>query len=245
MLILPESDSTKRCKDFFTKSWMSCPKTMSILMMTAMMVMIGCGTLCIELICYSLEAKCLICVYIATSVHFDPRTSVSVNTFTPFVIGVFFAQKIPQIIAIPCTTLLKHYLLIRYSFPWFFIQVFDIHFNILNTWTFPLTNQLIICKGDTSPKWLVIYRPPGHVCGQFSRSMIDTLFKVFPAANKSFPPSLASCLAKASGASELSANINANVNVNRTVYKYKYKYKYLYAINVCLAKASGASELFA
>ena len=79
-----------------------------------------------------------------------------------------------------------------------------------------MTNQLIICKGDTSPKWLVIYRPPGHVCGQFSRSMIDTLFKVFPAANKSFPPSLASCLAKASGASELSANINANVNVNRT-----------------------------
>ena len=94
-----------------------------------------------------------------------------------------------------------------------------------------MTNQLIICKGDTSPKWLVIYRPPGHVCGQFSRSMIDTLFKVFPAANKSFPPSLASCLAKASGASELSANINANVNVNRTVYKYKYIYKYLYAIN--------------
>ena len=94
-----------------------------------------------------------------------------------------------------------------------------------------MANQLIICKGDTSPKWLVIYRPPGHVCGQFSRSMIDTLFKVFPAANKSFPPSLASCLAKASGASELSANINANVNVNRTVYKYKYKYKYLYAIN--------------
>ena len=68
-----------------------------------------------------------------------------------------------------------------------------------------MTNQLIICKGDTSPKWLVIYRPPGHVCGQFSRSMIDTLFKVFPAANKSFPPSLASCLAKASSASELFA----------------------------------------
>ena len=69
-----------------------------------------------------------------------------------------------------------------------------------------MTNQLIICKGDTSPKWLVIYRPPGHVCGQFSRSMIDTLFKVFPAAaNKSFPPSVASCLAKASSASELFA----------------------------------------
>ena len=48
-----------------------------------------------ELICYSLEAKCLICVYIATSVHFDPRTSVSVNTFTPFVNGRIFAQKIP------------------------------------------------------------------------------------------------------------------------------------------------------
>ena len=74
-----------------------------------------------------------------------------------------------------------------------------------------MTNQLIICKGDTSPKRLVIYRPPGHVCGQFSRSMIDTLFKVFPAANKSFPPFLASCLAKASGASELFANANTQL----------------------------------
>ena len=187
-------------------SWNPCIslwKAIDILMMTAMTVMIGCGSICRELICYSLEAKCLICVYIATSVHFDPRTRVSVNTFTPFVIGVFFAQKIPPNYcnSLHCTfgTLFA----IRYS-SWFFIQVFDINFNkILNIWTFPITNQLIICKGDTSPKWLVIYRPPGHVCGQFSRSMIDTLFKVFPAANKSFPPFLASCLAKASGASNM------------------------------------------